>query len=81
MQAEAAPPRAYRRSFAIGRTCSQMLAFRETWLKTRQVLMAGPDDKQVEARGAVTHNGGGPLRITSGQKRGAKNARFDARER
>jgi len=26
MQAEAAPPRAYGRSFAIGRTCSQMLA-------------------------------------------------------
>ncbi len=50
MQAEAAPPRAYGRSFAIGRTCSQMLATyrlhqRETSLKTRQVFMAGPDDE------------------------------------
>jgi hypothetical protein len=77
MQAEAAPPRAYGRSFAIGRTCSHMLATyrlrqRETSLKTRQVFMAGPDDKQVEARGAVTHNGGGPLPVTRPQKRGRK---------
>src|SRR5438445_12042681 len=54
MQAEAAPPRAYGRSFAIGRTCSRMLATyrlhqRETSLKTRQVFMAGPDDEQLEA--------------------------------
>jgi hypothetical protein len=45
---------------------------RETSLKTRQVFMAGPDDKQVEARGAVTHNGGGPLPVTRPQKRGRK---------
>jgi len=48
----------------------------------RQVFMAGQDDESVAAptflRGLVTHNGRGPLRITGGQERGRKNARFDA---
>src|SRR4029077_18952200 len=36
------------------------------------VFVAGPDHKQVEARGGVTHNGGGPLPVTRPQKRGRK---------
>ncbi len=77
MQAEAAPPRAYGRSFAIGRTCSQMLATyrlhqRETSLKTRQVFMAGPDDKQVEARGGVTHTEGAVTRHATSKNEGEK---------
>jgi hypothetical protein len=47
--------------------------------------MARPGDEQVETptvlRGAVTHNGGGPLRVTGRQETRAKNARLDARER
>jgi hypothetical protein len=54
--------------------------------------MAGPDDEQVEAEGAIaspsTFLRGDPLRITEGavarnatSKARAKNARFDARER
>jgi hypothetical protein len=36
---------------------------------------------QLLTGGSVTHNGGGPLRITRPQKTRATNALFDARER
>jgi hypothetical protein len=61
---------------AAARSNRLRLYQRETSLEARQVFMAGPDDEQVEALtflgGPVTHNGGGPLRVTASKNEGEK---------